>query len=299
MWAFIFTLLITITPYILAALGELICERSGVLNLGVSGMMLFGAVCAAIVGVSTGSWPLAMLASMLGAMLIASVFAFVVLVLQANQVASGLALTFFGSGLAALLGKAYVGKAVPASYAIPLWGNYSINSLTIITFILLVITGIFLNKTRYGLVLRAVGENHHSAHSLGWPVIKIRLLAIWFGAAMAGLAGSSFVLVSSHAWSDGDITSGRGWIALALVVFSTWRVSRVFWGALLFGGLDILQLRMQDQIPDFLSHYINSYTLQAIPYIATIVVLVLISHNKMAVRINTPACLGKNFHASR
>ncbi len=299
MYPFIFTLLITITPYILAALGELITERSGVLNLGVPGMMIFGAVCAAIAGVSTGSWFIAVLASMLGCMIIASIFAFVVLVLQANQVASGLALTFLGSGLAALLGKAYIGKPVPASYALSLGDHYSINILTIFTFIMLIALSIFLNKTRAGLVLRAVGENHNSAHSLGWHVIRIRLYAIWFGAAMTGLAGSTFVLVSSHSWSDGDITSGRGWIALALVVFSTWRVMRVLWGALLFGGLDILQLRMQDQIPDFLSHYINSYTLQAAPYIATIIVLVLISHNRMAVRMNTPACLGKNFHASR
>ncbi len=299
MTAFIFTLLISITPYILAALGELVCERSGVLNLGVPGMMLFGAVSAAIFGVITGSWFWAILASMLGCIIISSLFAFVVLVLQANQVASGLALTFFGSGLAALIGKAYIGLSVPPSPTLNITTQYGINYLSLLALFMVILVGLFLQKTRAGLVLRAIGENHNSAHSLGWPVLKIRLYAIWFGAAMAGLAGSTFVLVSSHSWSDGDITSSRGWIALALVVFATWRPSRIFWGALLFGGLDIFQLRFQDQVPDFLSHIINTYSMKAMPYIATIIVLVIISNNKMAIRMNTPACLGKNFHASR
>ncbi len=299
MIAFIFTLLISITPYILAALGELVCERSGVLNLGVPGMMLFGAVSAAIFGVITGSWFWAILASMLGAILIASIFAFVILILQANQVASGLALTFLGSGLAALVGKTYIGLPVPPSPTLNISPQYGLNILTLLALLMVLLVSLFLQKSRGGLILRAVGENHNSAHSLGWPILKIRLLAIWFGAAMAGLAGSTFVLVSSHSWSDGDITSSRGWIALALVVFATWRADRVFWGALLFGGLDILQLRFQGQIPDFLSHVINTYSMKAMPYIATIIVLVIISNNKMAIRMNTPACLGKNFHASR
>ncbi len=299
MTAFIFTLLISITPYILAALGELICERSGVLNLGVPGMMLFGAVSAAIFGVITGSWLWAVIASMIGCILIASIFAFVILILQANQVASGLALTFFGSGLAALVGKAYIGLPVPPSPALNITAQYGLNFLSLWALIMVVAIAYFLQKTRMGLILRAVGENHNSAHSLGLSVRKVRLLAIWFGAAMAGLAGSTFVLVSSHSWSDGDITSSRGWIALALVVFATWRPYRILWGALLFGGLDIFQLRFQDQVPDFLSHIINSYSMKAMPYVATIIVLVIISNNRMAIRMNTPACLGKNFHASR
>ncbi len=299
MTAFIFTLLISITPYILAALGELICERSGVLNLGVPGMMLFGAASAAIFGVITGSWLWAVLASMVACIFIASIFAFVVLILQANQVASGLALTFFGSGLAALVGKAYIGLPVPPSPSLNITAQYGINYLSLLALLMVILVSLFLQKTRSGLVLRAVGENHNSAHSLGWPVLKIRLYAIWFGAAMAGLAGATFVLVSSHSWSDGDITSSRGWIALALVVFATWQPSRIFWGALLFGGLDIFQLRFQDQVPDFLSHIINTYSMKAMPYVATIIVLVIISRNQMAIRMNTPACLGKNFHASR
>ncbi len=291
MLGFIATLLLTITAYILAALGELVCERSGVLNLGVQGMMLFGAAMAAIVGITTGSALLAMLAAMLATMLIGSVFAFLVLKLQTNQVATGLALTFFGSGLAAMFGKAFIGQTVPSAPSLVIFDSFRINSMTIMTLILLVVTSWFLQRTRGGLILRAVGENHHSAHALGISVLRIRLYAIWFGAVLAGLSGATFTLMTSHAWSDGDITSARGWIAVALVVFASWRVDRLFLGALLFGSLDMLQLRFQD--------YINTYFLQTIPYLATIVVLVLISKNQLAVRVNTPACLGKNFHAVR
>ncbi len=291
MLSFIATLLLTITAYILAALGELICERSGVLNLGVQGMMLFGAATAAIVGVTTGSAVVAMVGAMLATMLISSIFAFFVLKLQTNQVATGLALTFFGSGLAAMFGKAFIGQTVPSAPSFVIFDSFQINSMTIMTLILLILTSWFLQKTRGGLILRAVGENHHSAHALGISVMHVRLYAIWFGAALAGLAGATFTLMTAHAWSDGDITSARGWIAVALVVFASWRVDRLFLGALLFGSLDMLQLRFQD--------YINTYFLQMIPYLATIVVLVLISKNQLSVRVNTPACLGKNFHATR
>ena len=298
--AALLTIITAATPLLYAALGELITEKSGVLNLGVEGMILLGAVCGFAVVHFTGSATLGILAGLLGGAGLALIFALLVLGFQASQVATGLALTIFGIGLSALLGRNLVGVAydgipklaIPLLADIPLLGPLLFNHDMLVygSFAMVVAVVWFLTRTRAGLILRAVGDSHDAAHAMGYPVIRIRLLAILFGGGMAGLAGAYLSLAYSPLWIE-NMSSGRGWIALALVVFATWRPWRVFAGAYLFGGITILQLHAQA-----LGVGIPSQVMSMLPYLATIAVLVLISRDRNKIKLNAPACIGKPFH---
>lgn len=287
-------------PLIFAGLGELVVEKSGVLNLGVEGMMVVGALCAFIVAAETGYLWLATLVGALAGALMALIFGFITLSLMANQVATGLALTIFGVGLSAFVGQAYTSVAldgiknlsIPVLSSIPILGKllFSYNILVYLAFAAFVAITWFLYKTRAGLVLRAVGESPASAHALGYRVIRIRYFAVLFGGAMAGLAGAYLSLAYTPLWAEG-MTAGRGWIALALVVFATWRPGRVLLGALLFGGVTIAQFHAQG-----LGVELPSQFLSMLPYLATIVVLVLISRDAGVIRLNAPASLGQPWH---
>lgn len=287
-------------PLIFAGLGELVVEKSGVLNLGVEGMMVVGALCAFIVAAETGYLWLATLVGALTGALMALIFGFITLSLMANQVATGLALTIFGVGLSAFVGQAYTSVALDGikNLSIPVLSSTSIlgkllfsyNILVYLAFAAFVAITWFLYKTRAGLVLRAVGESPASAHALGYRVIRIRYFAVLFGGAMAGLAGAYLSLAYTPLWAEG-MTAGRGWIALALVVFATWRPGRVLLGALLFGGVTIAQFHAQG-----LGVELPSQFLSMLPYLATIVVLVLISRDAGVIRLNAPASLGQPWH---
>lgn len=290
------------TPLVFAALGELITEKSGVLNLGVEGMMLVGAVAGFAGVVVTGSMVVGLIAAMLAGMLLSLIFGILTLTLQSNQVATGLALTIFGIGLSAFVGLSYIGTpikglqpiAIPGLTSIPVIGPllFGHDLLVYGSLIMVGLVTWFLYKTRAGLILRAVGESHESAHGLGYSVIKIRYLAVMFGGAMSGLGGAYLSLAYTPQWAE-NMTAGRGWIALALVVFATWRPVRVLFGAWLFGGITIMGLHLQATGLDFSSHLIAT-----LPYLATILVLVLISRDATKIRLNAPASLGKPFHPS-
>ena len=299
----ILTIITASTPLLLAATGELITEKSGVLNLGVEGMMLIGAIAAFATAVSTGSALLAILAGAFSGALVASIFAVLTLIFLANQVATGLALTIFGVGLSALIGSNFVGIAleplpklnVDGLSTIPILGKILFNHdvLVYLSFGMIFLVGWFLSKTRAGLILRAVGESHDSAHALGYSIITVRYLAVIFGGFMSGLGGSYLSLVYTPLWAE-NMTAGRGWIALALVVFGTWRAGRIAFGAYLFGAITILQLHVQGWGINIASQFMTM-----LPYIATIVVLVLISRDKGRMRMNAPQCIGKPFYPSK
>jgi ABC-type uncharacterized transport system permease subunit len=301
--AIIVSIIVASTPLLLAALGELVAERAGVLNLGVEGMMVMGAVAGFIASFETGQPLFGILAAILAGMLTASLFAFVTLVLVANQVASGLALTLLGLGFAALIGESYANKSgvkleqihIPGLSDIPFIGPivFGQDPLVYLTVVLVVAVSWFLFRTRGGLILRAVGDNHVSAHALGYGVVRVRFLAVLFGGACAGLGGAYLSLVSTSQWLD-NMTAGRGWIALALVVFATWLPWRLAIGALLFGAVGILQFHAQA-----LGVRVPAQFLSALPYLITIVVLVLISGNRLLMRANTPAMLGQSFVPDR
>ena len=299
----IIAVILSSVPIMLAATGELVVERSGVLNLGVEGMMLMGAVIASITVITTGSLFLAVIFGALSGLLTSIVFGFFALVLATNQVATGLALTIFGTGLSGLIGAEYVGKAIQRLEAldIPILSNipylgpilFSHNILVYFSFIMAFIVGWFLLKTRPGLVLRAVGNNHDSAHALGYSVVFIRFCSVMFGGFMAGLGGAFLPLVLTPHWAEG-MTAGKGWIALALVVFASWRPLRIPIGALLFSGITVMQLVGQAR-----GWAMPSQFLSMLPYLATIAVLVIISRNKEFSIINAPASLGKLFIAGK
>ena len=286
------------TPVLLAALGETIVERAGVLNLGVEGMMIIGAVCGFIVAVSSGSPLLGFLMAALGGACLSLLFAFLTQIALANQVASGLALTLFGLGLSALLGQSYVGIKPPRLEPtplgpladIPVVGPILFGHDVIVYLGLALVVGAwaFLRFARAGLVLRGVGENHDAAHALGYKVVRIRALAILFGGACAGLGGAYISLVRVPQWTEG-MTAGVGWIALALVVFASWKPWRVLLGAYLFGGITQLQLNLQGAGVAIPVEY-----LAMSPYLVTIVVLVILSRDKSG----APGSLGRIFHAS-
>lgn len=288
------------TPLVFAALGELITEKSGVLNLGVEGMMLVGAVCGFAVAADTGSLWLGVVTAMTAGAFMALLFGVLTLTFQANQVAAGLALTIFGVGLSAYIGLEYTSVAltgmqpvhIPLLSSIPLLGPtiFSLDPLMYLSFALLAAITYFLYRSKAGLLLRAIGESPRSAHSIGYPVIQIRYLAVLFGGGMAGLGGAYLALVYTPLWVEG-MTAGRGWISLALVVFATWRPARVIFGAYLFGGVTILQFHVQGLGIDLPAQLLSS-----LPYIATIVVLVLISRDINTIRLNAPASIGKTFH---
>ncbi|MEZ5714212.1 MAG: ABC transporter permease [Paracoccaceae bacterium] len=292
------SLIVAATPILIAATGELVVERAGVLNLGVEGMMIVGAICGFAVTIETGSPALGFLAAALGGALLSLLFAFLTQFALANQVASGLALTLFGMGLSALMGQNYVGpKPAPTpELHIPLLSDIPFLGRVVFSHDLMVYLGLALvaavwatlKFTRLGLILRAVGENHDAAHALGYKVVRVRVAAIMFGGACAGLGGAYISLVRVQQWVDG-ITAGQGWIALALVVFASWKPGRVLLGAWLFGGVDVLQLNLQAAGLAIPPQYLSMS-----PYLITIVVLVIMS----ADRSRAPGALGRIFHAS-
>jgi ABC-type uncharacterized transport system permease subunit len=288
------------TVVALASLGLLVNERAGVLNLGAEGMMLVAAIAGFATGVSTGSDWLAFGAGALAGALMAGVFGLLVIFLNTNQYATGLALSLFGAGLSAFLGIAYTQQRLPERphFDIPVLSDIPFIGPALfrqhpLVYVAIALAGFmtwFLMRSRAGLVLRAVGESPESAHALGYPVRPIRLLAVMVGGALCGLAGAYISLVYTPLWVEGMV-AGKGWIALALTTFATWRPARVLLGAYLFGGVTMLQFQLQGQ-----GVQIPSQWLTMLPYLATIVVLVLISRNPTWIRINMPASLGKPFH---
>ena len=300
MTALLLTVLATSIPLLLAANGELIAERSGVLNLGVEGMMLMGAVAALGATLYTGNPYAGILAGAAAGIVTSMIFAFFAVSMMTNQVATGLALTIFATGFSGLAGAPLVGKTaeslpklnIPLLEHIPYLGElfFQQDILLYLAFALIIGTSYFLRKTRGGMILRAVGDNHDSAHALGYQVIRVRWMAVGFGGMCAGLGGAYIPLVLTPHWSEG-MTAGRGWIALALVVFASWMPSRVVVGALIFGGITIMQLAGQAR-----GWTIPSQVLSMLPYLATIFALVLMSIRSSSSYLTVPAALGKPFH---
>ncbi len=312
------SLIVASTPILLAALGELVVEKAGVLNLGVEGMMITGAIFGFAISVTVANPSLApglqpwldpwmspwmapwlgMIGAAIGGAFMAFLFGLLTQYFLSNQVATGLALTLFGLGLSALLGQGYVGLKppsfpkldIPALTEIPYIGPMLLNHdyMVYVSLLLVLAVWYFLKFTRGGLVLRAVGENHDAAHAIGYNVTRIRLMAILFGGACAGLGGAYLSLVRVPQWTEG-MTAGAGWIALALVVFASWKPWRLILGAYLFGGVTILQLNFQA-----VGVTIPAAYLSMAPYVVTILVLVIMSGD----RSSAPASLGRVFHAS-
>ncbi len=288
------------TVLALAALGLLINEKSGIVNLGAEGMMLCAAIAGFAVVVHTGNDWLGFAAGMGAGALMAAVFGMLVIWLGTNQYATGLALSLFGVGFSAFAGIAYVQEKLPPRphFSVPVLGDlpwigtalFRQHPLVYVAMALAAGLIWFLYKSRTGLVLRAVGESPESAHALGYPVRRIRLAAVIGGGALCGLAGAYISIIYTPLWVEGMV-AGKGWIALALTTFATWRPARVLLGAYLFGGVTMLQFHLQG-----LGVQIPSQALSAMPYVATIVVLALISRNPTWIRINMPASLGKPFH---
>ncbi len=346
------SIMVAAMPLLLAALGEMVVEKSGVLNLGVEGMMIIGAIAGFAIAVETGSPLLGLVAAAVAGAALSLIFGVLTQVLLANQVATGLALTLFGLGLSALIGQPYSGIKPPAFPRLnipflsdlPVIGPILLNHdlLMYITFALLALTWWFLYRARHGLILRSVGENHDAAHALGYNVIVIRLMAIAFGGACAGLGGAALSLIRVPQWTEG-MTAGAGWIALAIVVFGAWRPGRVALGAFLFGGVTVLQLNLQAagltplwllvlglllfavnstakslaestpahtraMIPLWIATLImgmiattypisiQTQYLSMTPYLCTIVVLVVMSADRLRANLNAPASLGRTFH---
>ena len=293
------SLMVAATPILIAALGELVVERAGVLNLGIEGMMITGAICGFAVAVETGSPLLGFVAAALGGALLSLLFVLLTQFALANQVASGLALTLFGLGLSALLGQKYVGVKpppiskldIPILSDIPFFGPvlFSHDIVVYLGLMLVVAVWYMLKYTRAGLILRGVGENHDAAHALGYKVIRVRIMAIVFGGACAGVGGAYISLIRVPQWTEG-MTAGAGWIALALVVFASWKAGRVMLGAYLFGGVTVLQLNLQAAGVSIPVEYLSMS-----PYVITIIVLVIMSADKSG----APASLGRTFHASQ
>jgi len=297
------TIITAATPLLFASLGEMVTEKSGVLNLGVEGMMVMGAIIGFVAEHYSSSVTIAILAGILAGVFMAAIFAMFVLKFHASQVPAGLALTIFGIGLSALLGQSMIGIAyegipkisIPLLASLPIVGKllFQQDVLVYLSIVMVVAIHYFLNKTRAGLILRAVGDSHDAAHAMGYSVVKIRFLAILFGGAMSGLGGAYLSLAYSPLWVE-QMTAGRGWIALALVVFACWRTMRVLLGAYLFGGISILQLHAQA-----LGIAVPSQVMSMLPYLATIIVLVIISRDLSKIKLNAPASLGRAFHPSR
>ena len=302
--AIIISVIAASTPLLLAAAGELVVERAGVLNLGIEGMMIMGAACGFAAAYLTGSVFIGAICGTLAGVGMSAIFAGLTLGLAVNQVAAGLALTIFGIGLSGLIGAGFVGERIdaaphldiPVLTDIPVIGKILFGEDAFVYGSIALVVGIwwFLYRTRAGLVLRAVGDNHASAHALGYPVLKIRALAVLFGGACAGLAGAYLPLAYTPFFVPG-MTAGRGWIALALVVFSSWRPGRIVVGAYLFGAVTILQLHAQG-----LGLGIPSQLMSSLPYLATVIVLVLISRGRSASAGSAaPASLGLVFVPDR
>ncbi len=296
------SLMVASTPILLAAIGELVAERAGVLNLGVEGMMITGAICGFAIAVETGSPLAGFLAAAAGGAVLSLIFGLLTQIFLSNQVATGLALTLFGLGLSAMLGQDYAGIKPPATGKtslpvlsdLPVLGRvlFQHDMMVYVSLALVALIWWTLKYSRAGLILRAVGENHDAAHALGYKVVRIRLLAIAVGGACAGLGGAYLSLVRVPQWTEG-MTAGAGWIALAIVVFASWKPWRVVLGAYLFGGVTVLQLNLQAAGVDIPVEYLSMS-----PYVITIVVLVIISSDRSRAALNAPASLGKVFHAT-
>jgi general nucleoside transport system permease protein len=282
------TIMTAATPLLLAAIGETVTERSGVLNLGVEGMMVMGAVAGFGGAYVTGSAWLGIPCAILGGVVLSLLFAFLTLTLLANQVATGLALTLLGLGLSALMGEGLVGQP-----GIKLPTLRGIDPLIPCSFVLVWLVHHVLFRTKAGLIIRAVGTSHASAHALGYRVVFVRYLCVMFGGACSGLAGGYLSLVYTPQWVE-NMTAGRGWIALALVVFASWLPLRVLAGAYLFGTISILSFVFQAMGLGIPSQFLSS-----LPYLVTILALVVISGNKALTRHNTPASLGQPFVPDR
>ena len=276
--------LISTTPLVFAGIGELVTEKSGVLNLGLEGLMLVGAVTGFITLVITGNYFYSLFLSIVSGVILSGIFAFLVLNLMTNQIATGLALTIFGIGLSAMLGKKFGGTPIDG-----LNPYYFI----VISFLLVFFVAYFLSKTKTGLIVRAVGENHNSAYALGYNVIKTRYLTIIFGGVMSSLAGYYISICYAPMWQEG-MTAGRGWIALALVVFATWKPWRLLVGAYIFGGVAIMQMNLQAIGVKLPGQFFNM-----MPYLATIIVLVFISSNKLRLKLSAPSSLNIPFEKNQ
>ena len=300
--AIILSVLAASTPLLIAATGELVTERSGVLNLGVEGMMIMGAACGFAGAWLTGSIIVGAICGIVAGTLMSLIFALMALGLAVNQVATGLALTILGIGLSGLIGAGLVGERItpaphlyiPVVTEIPLIGRVLFGEDAFVYLSVALIIGVwwFLYQTRPGLILRACGDNHVSAHALGYPVLRIRTLAVMFGGACAGLAGAYLPLAYTPVFIPG-MTAGRGWIALALVVFSSWQPGRLVVGAYLFGAVTILQLHAQGWGVGIPSQFMS-----ALPYLATVIVLVLLSRARTG-GSTAPAALGTVFVPDR
>ena len=293
------SIMVSATPILLAAIGEMVVERAGVLNLGVEGMMITGAVVGFAVAVNTGNPALGFAAAALASAVLSLSFGVLTQLLLSNQVATGLGLTLVGLGLSSLIGKPYEGMKSPTLPKLdmgflsdlPVVGRmlFSHDLMVYLSLALVIMVWAVLKYTRIGLILRAVGENHDAAHALGYKVVRIRMMAIFFGGACAGLGGAYLSLVRVPQWTEG-MTAGAGWIALAIVVFASWRAGRVAVGAYLFGGVTVLQLNLQAA-----GAAVPVALLSASPYLMTILVLVFISARGAH---GAPASLGRPFHAS-
>src|SRR5210317_221401 len=297
------SLMVSATPILLAAIGETVVEKSGVLNLGVEGMMIVGAVVGFITAVNTANPAIGFVTAAIAGALLSTIFATLVLYLKSNQVATGLGLTLVSLGISALLGKPYEGIKSPTLQSldipilsdIPIIGHmlFSHDAMVYVSILIVGLVWYTLKYTRVGLVLRAVGENHDAAHALGYKVIHIRFLAIMFGGACSGLGGAYISLVRVPQWTEG-MTAGAGWIALAIVVFASWKPWRLLLGAYLFGGVTVLQLNLQAAGVSIPVEYLSMS-----PYLITIIVLVVMSAHRNKAALNAPAALGRAFHASR
>lgn len=286
-------------PLLLAAMGELVAEKSGMLNLGVEGMMAVGAAAGFVTVAVTGSHALGLLVGGLAALLLSGVFATLSIVFLANQVAAGLAIGILGLGVSAGIGKNYEGTTVAPMPKLPFGALGDIPVIGPVLFahdvmVYLAILAAFavwfvLQRTKLGLIIRAVGESPQSAHSLGYPVALIRTACVLFGGAMAGIGGAYLSIAYTPLWADGMV-AGRGWIVVALVVFGTWIVPRVTLGAYLFGAISLLELSIQG-----LGLNVPSQLLSASPYIVTIIVLVVISRNPALIQLNSPMSLGQTY----
>lgn len=301
--AIILSVIAASTPLLLAAAGELVVERAGVLNLGVEGMMIMGAACGFAGAYFTGSTLAGAVLGIIAGVAMSAVFGLLTLGLAVNQVATGLALTILGVGLSGLIGSGFVGERIapapvldlPVLTRLPVVGRIVFGQDGFVYASLALVGGIwwFLYRTRAGLVLRAIGDNHMSAHALGYPVLRIRMLAVLFGGACAGLGGAFLPLAYTPFFIPG-MTAGRGWIALALVVFASWRPGRLVLGAYLFGAVSILQLHAQGA-----GLGIPSQLMTSLPYLATIVVLMIISRTRGTAGSAAPASLGLVFVPDR
>ena len=296
--AIFYTALHVATPLLFAGIGELITEKAGVLNLGVEGMMLVGAVTGFIVGIHYGGLWIPVVAAAGAGAAMAFLFALLTVGLRVNQVACGLALTIFGGGLSAFIGQSYTGRPLPLpdNWQVPLLSDIPVigklfdhDPLTYLAFILPVIVAWWLYKTRGGLILRAVGENHIAAHAMGYKVTAIRFAAVVCGGAFCGVGGAYLSLIYTPLWAE-NMTAGRGWIALALVVFSAWHPMRLLVGAILFGVIGVGELFLQGE-----SYAPPSQILAMSPYLVTLIALVILSGRRKGRGIAAPNCLGHPF----